>query len=74
MYFAIGFCGALACLGMFALGAAVGWNAYRLTRNGAAPKSLRKSVRDERDAFSRLQSYGVEDAYGLTQEQGRDDV
>lgn len=65
MYFVIGFCGALACLGMFGLGAVVGWNVRRLTRDGAASKDTRRSVRDEQDAFRRLQNYSAEDAYGL---------
>ena len=75
MYFVIGFCGALACLGMFGLGAAVGWNVHRLTRSGAASGEIRDAdappaVTDERDAFRRLQSYGVEDAYGLNRQEG----
>ena len=70
MYFVIGFCGAAVCLALFGLGAVIGWNVYRLTRNGAASADAPPAVTDERDAFRRLQSYGVEDAYGLNRQEG----
>ena len=67
MYFVIGFCGALTCLALFGAGTVVGWNVYRHTRKpDASPAS---NARDELDAFRRLQSYGVEDAYGQNREE-----
>ena len=71
MYFVIGFCGALACLSLFGLGAAVGWNVCRLTRKSSAPApQIPQEAQDEQDAFRKLQNYGVADAYGLNQQEG----
>lgn len=74
MHFIIGFCGALACLGVFGLGVAVGWNVCLRVRNSAdalpAPQGASggQAVRDEQEAFRRLQNYSAEDAYGMNQE------
>lgn len=71
MYFVIGFCGALACLSLFGLGAVIGWNVCRLTRKSAASASqIPRAAQDEQDAFRKLQNYGVADAYGLNQQEG----
>ncbi|MBQ9521303.1 MAG: hypothetical protein IJR72_01865 [Oscillospiraceae bacterium] len=65
MYFAIGFCGALACLAMFGAGTFAGWQIYRRTR----PNPADTEARDELDAFRRLQNYTVDDAYGRNQQE-----
>ena len=71
MHFIIGFCGALACLGVFGLGVVIGWNVYlRVHSADALPAPQGQAVRDEQDAFRRLQNYSAEDAYGLNQEEG----
>lgn len=70
MYFVIGFCGALACLLLFGLGAAVGWNVHRLTRRRTGRAASRaQAAQDEQDAFRRLRNYSVADAYGLNREE-----
>ncbi|MBQ6205526.1 MAG: hypothetical protein IJK52_00435 [Oscillospiraceae bacterium] len=71
MYFIIGFCGALTCLGVFGLGVVIGWNVYLRVHNSAdaLPAPQGQAVRDEQDAFRRLQNYSAEDAYGLNQEE-----
>lgn len=63
MEFVIGFCGALACLAVYGLGAASGWALRRLVSRPPAPASAPPSDAED-DAFRRLQNYTVEDAYG----------
>ncbi|MBQ9492471.1 MAG: hypothetical protein IJR54_01885 [Oscillibacter sp.] len=67
MYFVIGFCGALACLALFGLGAATGWRLHRYARRPDAVPA--PEARDELDAFRRLQNYTVEDAYGRNRQE-----
>ena len=74
MHFIIGFCGALACLGVFGLGVVIGWNVYLRVHNSdalPAPQDASggQAVCDEQDAFRRLQNYSAEDAYGLNQQE-----
>ena len=64
MYFFMGFCGAAACLVMFWVGCAAGWTVRRLTRRRKAVKDVSDAAPEEQDAFRRLQTYSVEDAYG----------
>ncbi len=70
MHFAIGFCGALLCLGVFGLGVTVGWNVWRLTRKASGDASADALPAQEQDAFRRLQNYSAEDAYGLNRQEG----
>ncbi len=73
MEFAIGFFEALSALITFGTGAAVGWFLRGRTpyRNASPtpPDTEGQRVQEERDAFRRLQTYSVADAYGQNQEE-----
>ena len=68
--FLFGFAGMAAALGIFGGGAVFGWQLHKAA--GKGPVTARtlspeeeKRLREEQEAFHRLQNYTVEDAYGI---------
>lgn len=72
MEFLIGFLGALAAMGLLFSGSLIGWKArsafekYRTRKTAEELTELEKQrIREEQQAFSALQNYSSERAYGL---------
>ena len=71
MALAYGFAGAVIALSLFGAGVFAGWQVHAHTTRPAARRPgerERRRLREEQDAFRRLQNYTVEDAYGLSDE------
>ncbi len=62
----LGFAGGMAAVGLFAGGTWFGWRIRGSTRPERLPDKERRRIREEQDAFRKLQNYTVEDAYGLS--------
>ena len=64
----LGFTGGIAAVGLFGSGFFFGWRvgAHSRPRAERLPEPERRRLREERDAFRKLQNYTVEDAYGLS--------
>lgn len=74
MQFLIGAAGAILVVGILVFGVAVGWKAHakysvQKTNEKATEEELRK-IKEQDDAFRRINGYSVEDAYGLTSTEG----
>ncbi|MDY5509520.1 hypothetical protein [Dysosmobacter sp.] len=72
MYFLIGFLGAVLGGLLFSGGFAVGWKVHTIyveRTNEVVAKELseaeKRRIQEEQEAFSALQNYSVEQAYGL---------
>lgn len=67
----LGFVGALVLIGLLAAGGALGWIAHKTfiehTTPAAEPltEKERKKMVEEQQAFRQMQSYSVEQAYGM---------
>lgn len=73
MDFVFGFIGALLAVFLLVLGGVAGWKlrSAELKRTRAAvdplPEAEMRRLREEQQAFFRLQNYTVEDAYGMNE-------
>ena len=65
MEFLLGMLGALAVMGAFGLGAAMGRRSRTAAGLTMPSEEETRRIRDQQQAFQRLQNYTVEDAYGL---------
>lgn len=69
--FVLGAAGALAALGLLALGAWVGWQVGKARGPAHLPRreNERERLAQEQAAFRQLQNYSVERAYGLVEDE-----
>ena len=75
--FLTGFCGALAALGLLALGALAGWQGRRVLKEQRGVPPVREKenrrLQQEQQAFRQLQNYSAQRAYGLVDDEEGDD-
>lgn len=75
MEFILGFAGALLAITLFGVGALCGWKLKtadqkreRVITAQELNEKERQMLKEQQEAFNRLQNYTVDDAYGLTRQ------